>query len=204
MSLRGQSNAPLQTLKTIEFLIVGCDRTYFAIQADIVRSVIRPEEGDVDTLLSAVGITSSPMHLSELFGLTGSPVSTEPRILVCGTQGRYAAFRVDHVLGLHDIDSLTIKPLSPHFISQERRWIAGMFLFQQTVALVLQTRWLLSEERASRSVLAPVLESAPRVSASPFQQPVMEIMAVQPEDHEWSTMEFEEATDADDTPWAQI
>jgi len=205
VSLRGRSHTAVQSVKLVEFLMVACGHTHFAIQAEVVRSVIRPDEGDVEALLSAVGITSSPMHLSEQFGLTGSYLSPDSRILVCGMQGRHFAFRVDRVLGLHDIDAAKIKPLLPHFIGPERRWIAGMFLFQKTVALALHTRWLLSDDRASRAVLSPVLESAPREqNFESFQQPVMDITAVERDDREWTNMEFEEVTDADDTPWAQI
>lgn len=32
----------------------------------------------------------------------------------------------------------------------------------------------------------------------------MDITAVERDDREWTNMEFEEVTDADDTPWAQI
>lgn len=206
MSLRGQSQGTFQAVRTVEFLIVACGLTHFAIQADVVRNVNHPDESGVGALLAAVGITSSPMHLADLLDLDRSSHPAEPRTLVCGMQGRHFAFRVDQVLGLHDIDSHNIIALSPHFIGEERWWIAGMFLFRQTVALVLQTRWLFSEERASKPVLTAVLESAPRMQApdSFQQQSAMDILTVQCEAREWTTMEFEEATDADDTPWAQI
>lgn len=206
MSLRGQSRGPLQAVRTVEFLIAACGLTHFAIQADVVRSVNHPDEGDVASLLSAVGITSSPVSLAELFGLADSSEASEPRILLCGWQGRHVAFRVDQVLGLHDIDSRSIMPLLPHFMGEERRWIAGTFLFQQTVALALHTPWLLSEERASRPVVSAIVESTRHMQGThSFQhQPAMEIVAVQCDDREWTTMEFEEATNADDTPWAQI
>lgn len=185
--------------------MVACGQTHFALQADVVRSVIRPEEGDVEGLLSTFGVTPSPVHLSEHFGLTGSYLSPESRILVCGMQSKHMAFCVDRVLGLHDIDSTNIKPLLPHFMGPERGWIAGMFLFQQTVALVLNTRWLLSDDRGSRALSSPVLEPITQARPSDAGRPtVIDVTAIRRDRLDLHIMEFEEVTDADDTPWAQI
>jgi hypothetical protein len=189
----------------MEFLMVVCGQTHFAIQGDVIRSIIRPEEGDAPGGLSTFGITTPPIHLSERFGLTGSYLSPESRILVCGTQATHFAFHVDGVLGLHDIDLTKIKPLLPHFIGPERRWITGMFLFQQTVALVLHTGWLLSDDRGGRAFSSSVLEPVGhgcRLEAVP--PPAMDVMAGRRDSLDWNVMEFEEVTDADDTPWAQI
>jgi chemotaxis signal transduction protein len=189
----------------LEFLMIGCGQTHFAIQADVVRSVIRPEEGDVETLLSTFGITTAPVHLAEQFGLTGSYLSPESRILVCGMQTTHFAFQVDRVLGLHDIDSTNIKPLLPHFMGPERRWIAGMFLFRQTVALVLHTRWLLSDDRGSRALPSAILEPiAPAPPSESLPPAVIDMTTALRGSLDWNVMEFEEVTDADDTPWAQI
>lgn len=206
MSLRGRVHTVVPAVKMLEFLMVACGQTHFALQADVVRSVIQPEEGDVEGLLSTYGLTTSPMHLSERFGLTGSYLSTDSRILVCGMQSTYVAFRVDRVLGLHDIDSTNIKPLLPHFIGPERRWIAGMFLFQQTVALVLHTHWLLSDDRGGRALSSPI--GAPMAQGRPleaFQRTAIDMTATQRgASFDWNVVKFEEVTDADDTPWAQI
>lgn len=205
MSLRGRLHTVIPAAKILEFLMVACGQTHFAIQADTVRSVIRPEESDAEAILSTFGITTVPVHLSEQFGLTGSYLSPESRILVCGMHGTNFAFRVDRVMGLHDIDTGDIKPLLPHFVGSERRWIAGMFLYQQTVALVLHTAWLLSNDRGSRALSAPVLESA--CDGYPSKASVATLIDVSTEglnSHSAHSMEFEEATDADDTPWAQI
>lgn len=98
MSLRGRSHTAVQSVKLVEFLMVACGHTHFAIQAEVVRSVIRPDEGDVEALLSAVGITSSPMHLSEQFGLTGSYLS--PGLAHPGVRHARPAFRVSRGPGL--------------------------------------------------------------------------------------------------------
>lgn len=205
MSLRGREHTVVPVAQMMEFLMLTCGQTHFAVQADVVRSVIHPEEGDADGLLSRFGITTSPMHLSERFGLTGSYLSQESRIVVCGMQAAYVAFRVDGVLGLHDIDSAKIKSLLPHFIGPERRWIAGMFSFQQTIALVLHTRWLLSDNRGSHTLSSSVLEPIAYGRQSEAVLPaIMDATAAQRGSLDCPVMEFEEVTDADDTPWAQI
>jgi chemotaxis signal transduction protein len=205
VSLRGHLHTVIPAAKMLEFLMVACGQTHFAIQADTVRSVIRPEEGDVDAMLSTFGITTAPVHLSEQFGLTGSYLSPESRILVCGMQATHFAFQVDRVMGLHDIDTANVKPLLPHFIGPERRWIAGMFLFQQTVALVLHIGWLLSKDRGSRALSLPVFEPISDERPAEAHSPTfIDVPTGRLGSPNSNSMDFEEVTDADDTPWAQI
>jgi chemotaxis signal transduction protein len=205
VSLRGHAHTVAPAATMLEFLMVVCGQTHFALQADVVRSVIRPEEGDIEGLLSTFGVTASPVHLSEHFGLTGSYLSPESRILVCGMQSTHVAFRVDRVLGLHETDSAHIKPLLPHFMGPERRWIAGMFLFQHTVALVLHTRWLVSEDRGGRVLSSPVPELMGQARPpEAFERTTIDVTATRRTSLDWNAMNFEEVTDADDTPWAQI
>ncbi len=205
MSLRGRVHTVVSAAKMLEFLMVACGQTHFALQAEVVRSVIRPDEGDAEHVLSSFGVTTVPVHLSERFGLTGSYLSPDSRILVCGMQSAHVAFRVDRVFGLHDTDSASIKPLLPHFMGPERRWIAGMFLFQQTVALVLHTDWLLSDGHGGRALPSPVCEPmAQGRSVEPSRRTVIDLTATRGNSLHWNAMDFEEVTDADDTPWAQI
>jgi chemotaxis protein histidine kinase CheA len=205
VSLRGRLHTVAPAAKILEFLMVVCGQTHFALQADMVRSIIRPDEGDAESMLSAFGVTTSPPHLSEHFGLTGSYLSPESRILVCGLQSTHVAFHVDRVMGLHDTDSTKIKPLLPHFMGPERRWIGGMFLFRQTVALVLNIDWLLSGDRRGRAVSSQVGEPMDQgLAPEACLNTVIDMMAIRRERPDWNVMNFEEATDADDTPWAQI
>jgi chemotaxis signal transduction protein len=198
MSLRRYSETVIRSVNTNEFLVVVCGATNFAIPADAVRSVVRPDEGNLTALLAGMGVTAPPTHLSEQFGLTGSYLSPDARIVVCRRQAAHFAFRVDRVLGLHEIDAAKIKPLLPHFTGAERQWIVGMFLFQQTVALIVNTQWLLGSER---------LRTFSGVSARPVRRteallPVGRAARVQTTGDHFT--EFQEAIDGDDAPWAEI
>jgi chemotaxis protein histidine kinase CheA len=198
MSLRRYSETVIRSVNINEFLIVACATTHFAIPADAVRSVIRPDEGNLTELLSALGVTGSPTHLAEQFGLTGSYLSPDARIVVCRRQAGHHAFRVDRVLGLHEIDAAKIKPLLPHFTGSERQWIVGMFLFQQTVALIVNTHWLLATER-TRPFSGAAAGSTRRAGAL---VPSGQAAGVQTSSEPFT--EFEVATDGDDAPWADI
>lgn len=204
MSLRGRGRTVEPVAEMMEFLMLSCGQTHFAVQADVVRSIIHPEEGSAESALSTFGITTPPMHLLERFGLTGSYLSPDSRIVVCGMQGAHVAFHVDVVLGLHDIDSAKIKSLLPHFTGPERRWISGMFSFQHTIGLILHTRWLLSDDRGSRALSSPVLEPMAHGIRHGIVSPTVMDMAGQRDSLDWNTIEFEEVSDADNTPWAQI
>jgi chemotaxis signal transduction protein len=198
MSLRRYSDTVIRSININEFLIVGCGTTHFAIPADAVRSVIRPDEGNLTALLSGLGVTAPPTHLAEQFGLTGSYLSPDARIVVCRRQAGHFAFRVDRVLGLHEIDAAKIKPLLPHFTGSERQWIVGMFLFQQTVALIVNTQWLLGSER-----LRPFSGSSAR-SVRPIDVLMPAGRAARVQTTAQHIPEFQEAIDGDDAPWAEI
>jgi hypothetical protein len=53
---------------------------------------------------------------------------------------------VDQVQGLMEVEAQHVRPLPPHFRRDERKWFAGFFLFQTTVALVVDPEWLLTQE----------------------------------------------------------
>jgi chemotaxis signal transduction protein len=198
MSLRRYSETVIRSVNINEFLVVVCGMTHFAIPADAVRNVVRPDEGSLTALLAGMGVTAPPTHLSEQFGLTGSYLSPDARIVVCRRQASHFAFRVDRVLGLHEIDAAKIKPLLPHFTGAERQWIVGMFLFQQTVALIINTQWLLGSER-----LRPFSGASARpVRRTDALLPSGRAARVQTTSGHFT--EFQEAIDGDDAPWAEI
>jgi hypothetical protein len=131
---------------------------------------------------------------------------------------------VDRTLGLEDVDLQRITPLPPHFAGVEQSWFTGLFLFRDTVALLINPGWLLSQamdvfvaktlaEGAAleeQHVLAPPPEApaetpkpAParkRRSRKPVEASGGDAVAL----NELEDLVLEESTDVEDsqTPWA--
>jgi hypothetical protein len=106
---------------------------------------------------------------------------------------------VDEVLGLTQVARSDIRPLPGQFVGPERLWFSGLFLFQSSVALVVNPEWLLVQsaqplliERPVHGELSQCRAAAPDTVrgaqiADPFEGVVLE-----------------EASDAEDTPWAEL
>jgi hypothetical protein len=63
----------------------------------------------------------------------------------------------------------------------------------------------LSHDCGRQALSSPVLEPKTHGVRSETARPsVTDVMAARRDSLDWNAMEFEEVTDADDTPWAQI
>jgi hypothetical protein len=140
---------------------------------------------------------------------------------MCGAQETLRAFIVDEVCGLTDVPATAIRSLPPHFAGPERGWFSGLFLFRDAVALVVQPSWLLghvtaapalvhSEPPPSKPVAASIV-STRETSAVPSREtpdvprretPAPNVMSSGGGSPE--IVELEEASDAEDTPWADL
>jgi hypothetical protein len=90
-------------------------------------------------------------------------------------------------------------PLLPHFVGPERQWFSGMFLFRKTVVLIINPGWLLSEDRqlwlSSDYGASSVEDHHSQRSDMPNPGSKTDMPAV---------IELEEATNAEDLPWAEL
>jgi hypothetical protein len=187
------------------FLLVTCTHTHVAIPADIIRGIVKPDDDGKDDALAVLRAHTDVTDLADRFGVSSSSFSSEARIVVCGTHNARRAFRVHAIVGLEDVESTRIKPLLPHFIGPEREWFSGMFLFRETIALVVQPSWLLSDDRQRGGLLGR--QSTVEPEQALLAAPVLSHRTggyVSGSPDELDVIELEEATDADDLPWAQL
>ena len=179
-------------VQVASFLLVTCGPTHLAMPAGIVRGIVRLDHNRLNAALAVLGVRSSVIDLAELFGLSPSSRSAESRIVVCGMQSTRQAFSVGSVLGLEDIETTKITALLSHFVGPERQWFTGMFLFRETVALIIGADWLFSidHQRLAGDVSG--------VSAG--------MIGATPEAHSAQSdiIDLEEATNADHLPWAEL
>ncbi len=145
MSLRGRRDHVAPTLGTMQVLVVACGRTYLAIPGAIVRGVVEFGDAVEARIVSLFGETCRVTDLAARLGLPPAVLTPDMRIILCGEHRARQAWRVDRTLGIEDVDLQAISPLPPHFTGVEQSWFTGMFLFRDTVALMLNAGWLMSQ-----------------------------------------------------------
>lgn len=200
MSLRGRTETRVRESSTTRFLIVMCAETCCALPADIIRGIITLEEAGSAEAVAALGATYPLRDMAARFSLPRVSFALESRIILCTLGNLHKGYRVNQVLGLTDVESARIRALPPQFSGPERRWFSGLFLFRETVAVLVNPDWLLGEEtdpaKLSQLGATTVTALAPShiggVERERPSRPVVEVL------------ELEEAPDADDTPWVQL
>lgn len=145
MSLRGRTDKVAPALGTMQVLVVACGRTYLAIPGAIVRGVVEFGDAVEARIVSLFGETCRVTDLAARLGLPPAALTPDMRIILCGEHRARQAWRVDRTLGLEDVDLQRITPLPPHFAGVEQNWFTGLFLFRDTLALMINPGWLLSQ-----------------------------------------------------------
>lgn len=178
LSARAHMQFVLPVRHAGRFLIIRCGEVNLALPARHVRRILRPEENNRDD--GGVAIESI-YRMTDLFArLEQHPTAkgVHTRIILFGKLDEHYAFKVDRVLGHIDLETRDIRPLPPHFAGDERGWFTGCFLFQNTIACLVNLNWLL-DRRPARDEQGVMI----RAGTEMF---VLEV-----------------ATDADDAPWAE-
>lgn len=145
MALRSRTDKIAPALDTMQVLVVACGKTYLAIPGAIVRGVVEFGEAVEARIVSLFGEACRVTDLAARLGLAPVLLTPDMRIILCGEQRARQAWRVDRTLGLEDVDMQRITPLPPHFAGVEQSWFTGLFLFRDTVALLINPGWLLSQ-----------------------------------------------------------
>ncbi len=175
------------------FLVVRLATVHMALPSGLVRSIL--PLGDVNgSEVTLVDETYPVTDLADRLGLQRVMKSAQTRLILCSMGGRRAAFPVDSVGGLVDVQRSQVAPLARQFRGEERQWFHGLFPFEETGALVVNVDWVV--KGVDRPSLARVESSIPTVVPSrPQDKPrVIDVGGFQ----------LEEATDAENTPWAAI
>jgi len=145
MSLRGRLEKVSPALGTMQVLVVACGKTHLAIPGAIVRGVVEFGEAVEARIVSLFGESCRVTDLAARLGLPPAVLTPDMRIILCGEHRARQAWRVDRTLGLEDVDLQRITPLPPHFAGVEQSWFTGLFLFRDTLALLINPGWLLSQ-----------------------------------------------------------
>ncbi len=193
---RRESNAAAR--RSGQFLIVACGLTNLAFPSGLVQAILKPEELQDGETVMFLNVAYRVRPLSWRLGLTQVPATRDPRIILCGGQDGHRGYMVDRVQGLTESGSQQVRPLPLHFMGEERKWFAGLFLFESSVALLMNSEWLLEPDTLVEVVSSPKqvqVDSVTAVTSAP-SGPAKSL--VEQVEH----LELEEAADVEDVPWA--
>lgn len=185
MSLRSRTDKVAPALDTMQVLVVACGKTYLAIPGAIVRGVVEFGEAVEARIVSLFGESCRVTDLAARLGLAPVLLTPDMRIILCGEQRARQAWRVDRTLGLEDVDMQRITSLPPHFAGVEQSWFTGLFLFRDTVALLINPGWLLSQTMdafVAQSLLEQAALGEPRVLDQAAPAPAGDAVMAQPDE----------------------
>lgn len=201
MALRGQSEGVAVTRVHHQMLMVGCGGSLFGLPSEMARGILDPPFPKPSGTVHTGGIVYPLIDLEHWFRLTKFPWSSDARLILCGQEQATHVICVDQVLGITEVDQGDMAPLSPHFTDVERDWFSSFFVFDGRLALHINPRWLLNE--AGRLGEAGVDIARPRTQAAqPWPSghpnvPLQDYLQV-------DLWKFEEASEDENLPWAQI
>ena len=160
------------------YLVVTCGALHLAVPETLIREILPRDEAVALSAGKAPAETHGVTDLAARLEYPTSEETPETEIILVGRSEAHA-YRVEKIQGFVEVRSYQRRPLPSHFMAEERRWFAGLFLFRETVALILNPHWLLGEETA--------WEGDPWPAAAGTE-----------------VLELEVACNGDDAPWADF
>ncbi|TAJ07846.1 MAG: chemotaxis protein CheW [Nitrospirae bacterium] len=208
MSLRGRTVGTTSLVAEAQFLVVVSGGVPVAIPSDLVRGILQPEDSQREQTIIWLGVAYPLTSLADRFGWSRAAWTPETRAILFGLGNSMLAFSVDRVMGLTDVDRRQIKPLPPHFSGPERKWITGLFLFRESLALVPDLTWLIGSPQEEAQAAALIEESPNPVQVSAARGMRQEPETVEAEEvnlaDQLDVEPIEEVSDAENAPWADI
>lgn len=127
----------------MRFLIVTVGGTHFALHADRVEGLLTVEEAASAGSLTIQGVTYAGIDLAARLQLPADADGPETRAVLLSNGTSRGNIRVARVHGLKELEQSQVLPLPRHFHGEEQTWYQGMVLFEESVAVVLNSAWLI-------------------------------------------------------------
>lgn len=154
MAFRQRVTGPSADQLTARFLVARLGESTVGIWADTVRGVFAPAEVPNGQDAWLLGERYAHTSLAVRLGLIEAHPTPASRTVLCAKGQVRCSITVDEVVGLTDVRRVDIVPLPPLFQGRERTWFRGLFLFQDSMALVVNPNWMLNPLDSEEAVLA--------------------------------------------------
>ncbi|MBX3330980.1 MAG: chemotaxis protein CheW [Nitrospira sp.] len=128
------------------FLIVTLGGRYLALSAESLCGLLIPEEtGNIDNQ-TVHGKVYGAINLADRLSLPNDQGGANTRIVLLSEREARGSIRVTTVHGLLELQQSQVLPLPMQFSGPERHWYRGMILFAKSIALILNTTWILHQQ----------------------------------------------------------
>ncbi|UVT17683.1 MAG: chemotaxis protein CheW [Nitrospira sp.] len=146
MSLREQAAETPSLAPPFRVLIVTMGGRFFALDAESVRTLLTTDETGNDGVPQVEGVTYRPIDLADQLTLSRNGAGASTCVVLLSENGSRGSIRVTCVHGVMNVHPSQVLPLPLQFCGSERRWYRGMILFEHSVALILDTSWILENK----------------------------------------------------------
>ncbi len=154
MAFRQRVTGPSADQLTARFLVARLGESTFGIWADTVRGVFTPADVPSGQEALLLGERYPYTSLAARLGLSEAHPTAASRAVLCGKGQARCVIAVDEVIGLTDVRRVDIMPLPLLFQGRERTWFRGVFLFQDSMALVVNPDWMLNPRESEEATVA--------------------------------------------------
>jgi len=143
MSLRGQRAGARSLAPMSRFLVVTMGARSLALYADTVQGLLTGEEAGATEPVVVQGVVYKPVDLADRLALPSDDDGPDTRIVLLSSGELQGSIRVAQVHGLMEVEQSQVIPLPRQFHGEEQNWYRGVILLEESVALVLNTAWVL-------------------------------------------------------------
>jgi chemotaxis signal transduction protein len=92
------------------------------------------------------GLAYRAINLADRLSISNDQSGANTHVVLLSDRETRGSIRVTRVRGLLELQQSHVLPLPLQFHGPERHWYRGMILFEQSIALVLNTTWVLDEQ----------------------------------------------------------
>ena len=143
MSLSGQRAGSTSLAPTSRFLVGTMGGRSLAFEADSVQGLLTLEVAGEAEVVTVQGVAYETVDLADRLALSSDEDGPDTRIVLLSQGGLQGSIRVAQMRGLMELEQSQVLPLPRQFQGEEQTWYRGMILFEEGVALVLNTVWVL-------------------------------------------------------------
>ncbi|MEK9140869.1 MAG: hypothetical protein AAB308_07425 [Nitrospirota bacterium] len=131
------------------FLIVTLGGRYLALDAESIAGVCTLEEAGYVDDPTIHGMVYRTINLADRLRISNSQDAANTRIVLLAERGACGSIRGTTIQGLLELHRSQVLPIPPQFRGPERQWYRGMILFKKSIAVALNTTWVLDEQVSS-------------------------------------------------------
>lgn len=131
------------------FLIVTLGGRYLALDAESISGICTLEEAGYLDDPTMHGMVYRAINLADRLRISNDHDAANTRIVLLAERGTRGSIRVTTIQGLLELHPSQVLPIPPQFRGPEQHWYRGMILFANSIALALNTTWVLNEQMSS-------------------------------------------------------